>query len=335
MIGVKALPEFIIQREKDFPGSTGAFSRILRDIGLSAKIVHRAVNKAGLINMLGSIGVKNVQGEEVQKLDKLANDSFIAAFRTGGECCGVASEENENFIEIEPIDSKTPRYIVAIDPLDGSSNIDVNVSVGTIFAIYSRKSPDNGPCSLEDFLRKGSEQIASGYIIYGSSTMLVYTTGHGVNGFTLDPAIGEFCLSHPNIKIPPSGSIYSVNHGNYNGFGEGIKRFMNYCGDTDKATLRPYASRYIGSMVADVHRNLIKGGIFMYPDTEEAPHGKLRLLYEANPMAFIVEQAGGRASDGRRRILDILPTELHERVPVLMGSSDMVKKAEEFIERYG
>jgi fructose-1,6-bisphosphatase I len=231
--------------------------------------------------------------------------------------------------------SKDAKYIVALDPLDGSSNIDVNISVGTIFSIYRRVSPDHGPLTLEDFLQKGSQQAAAGYIIYGSSTMLVYTTGYGVNGFTLDPSIGEFCLSHPNMSIPKTGKIYSVNQGNFLSFSEGLKQYIRYCREIDKPTNRPYSSRYIGSMVADIHRNLITGGIFIYPGTADAPKGKLRVLYECNPMAFVMEQAGGRATDGARRILDIEPTELHERTPIFIGSEDMVLKAEEFLQKFG
>jgi fructose-1,6-bisphosphatase I len=335
MIGVETLDEFVIRKQTEYPYARGDLSRLLRDLGLAAKVVNREVNKAGLVDILGSAGTTNVQGEEVKKLDVYANTRFIAALELGGQCRGVASEENKDFITFHDEVSKNAKYIVALDPLDGSSNIDVNISVGTIFSIYRRVSPDHSPLTLEDFLQKGSQQAAAGYIIYGSSTMLVYTTGYGVNGFTLDPSIGEFCLSHPNMSIPKTGKIYSVNQGNFLSFSEGLKQYLRYCREIDKPTNRPYSSRYIGSMVADIHRNLITGGIFIYPGTADAPKGKLRVLYECNPMAFVVEQAGGRATDGARRILDIEPGELHERTPIFIGSEDMVLKAEEFLRKFG
>jgi fructose-1,6-bisphosphatase I len=331
MIGILTLDEFIIKRQAEIPHARGELSRLLRDIGLAAKVVNREVNKAGLIDILGTTGTTNVQGEELKKLDVYADKRFIAALKLGGECCGIASEENENIIVIEGGVSKNAKYIVALDPLDGSSNIDVNVSVGTIFSIYRRISSSSGPCTLEDFLQKGSKQVAAGYVVYGSSTMLVYTTGHGVNGFTLDPSIGEFCLSHPDMQIPKTGKTYSINQGNFISFPEGVKQYIRYCKQEDKATKRPYSLRYIGSMVADFHRNLISGGIFIYPPTKDAPGGKLRLLYECNPLSFIVEQAGGRATDGFQRILDIQPKELHQRTPIFIGSEEMVIKAEEFV----
>jgi len=333
MIGIETLDEFVIRKQDELPYAKGELSRLLRDIGLAAKIVNREVNKAGLVDILGTTGAINVQGEEVKKLDVYANKRFIAALKLGGECCGIASEENKDFIVIHDEISKNARYVVALDPLDGSSNIDVNVSVGTIFSIYRRAS-SGGTCILEDFLQKGSKQAAAGYIVYGSSTMLVYTTGHGVNGFTLDPSIGEFCLSHPNMQIPKAGKIYSINQGNFISFPEGVKEYIRYCKQEDKTTNRPYSLRYIGSMVADIHRNLISGGIFIYPATKDAPRGKLRLLYECNPMSFIVQQAGGRATDGFKRILDIEPKELHQRTPIFIGSEEMVLKAEEFMSQY-
>lgn len=335
MIGVETLDEFVIRKQTEYPYARGDLSRLLRDLGLAAKVVNREVNKAGLVDILGSAGTMNVQGEEVKKLDVFANTRFIAALELGGQCRGVASEENKDFITFHDEVSKNAKYIVALDPLDGSSNIDVNISVGTIFSIYRRVTPDHAPLTLEDFLQKGSQQAAAGYIIYGSSTMLVYTTGYGVNGFTLDPSIGEFCLSHPNMSIPKTGKIYSVNQGNFLSFSEGLKQYIRYCREIDKPTNRPYSSRYIGSMVADIHRNLITGGIFIYPGTADAPKGKLRVLYECNPMAFVVEQAGGRATDGARRILDIEPKELHERTPIFIGSEEMVLKAEEFLQKFG
>jgi len=333
MIGIETLDEFIIRRQTDFPYAQGELSRLLRDIGLGAKVVNREVNKAGLVDILGSAGATNIQGEEVKKLDVFANRRFIAALRLGGQCCGIASEENKEFITFDDEISKNAKYVVALDPLDGSSNIDVNVSVGTIFSIYRSISP-LGTCAIDDFLQKGSEQAAAGYIIYGSSTMLVYTTGKGVNGFTLDPSIGEFCLSHPDMKIPSTAKTYSINQGYYSSFSAGVKQYIDYCVEYDKPTGRPYSLRYIGSMVADVHRNLITGGIFIYPATKDSPNGKLRLLYECNPMSYIVEQAGGMASDGFNRILDKGVKELHQRTPIFIGSSEMVLKVEEFMGAY-
>jgi fructose-1,6-bisphosphatase I len=324
MLEFQTLGQFIIEKQADFPYAKGELSRLLRDIGIAAKIVNREVNKAGLMDILGQAGSTNIQGENQQKLDVYANEQFISALRSGGECCIVASEENEDFIPI----NNSANYVVAIDPLDGSSNIDVNVAVGTIFSIYRRKSV--GEAVLSDVLQKGTEQVAAGYIIYGSSTMLVYTTGKGVNGFTLDPSIGEFCLSHPNLTIPKTGTIYSVNEGNYVHFPTGVKQYIKYCQVEDQASKRPYTSRYIGSMVADLHRNLIKGGIFIYPVTAAAPNGKLRLVYECNPMAFVIEQAGGRATNGKDRILDLNVTELHQRSPIFIGSEEMVSCAETF-----
>ncbi len=334
MIGVETLDEFIFRKQTEFPYARGDLSRLLRDLGLAAKIVNREVNKAGLVDILGTVGTINVQGEEVRKLDVFANKRFIAALELGGQCCGIASEENKDFISFHDAALQEANYVVALDPLDGSSNIDVNVSVGTIFSIYRRASEMGGPAILEDFLQKGSSQVAAGYIIYGSSTMLVYTTGYGVNGFTLDPSIGEFCLSHPDMVIPKKGKTYSVNQGNYFSFNEGVKRFIDFCMEPDKTSGRPYSSRYIGSMVADIHRSIISGGIFLYPVTADAPKGKLRLLYECNPMAFVVEQAGGRATDGIRRILDIKPKELHQRSPIFIGSEEMVLQAERIIQEH-
>lgn len=330
MTRLLTLGQFIIEKQADFPYAKGELSRLLRDIGIAAKIVNREVNKAGLVDILGDNGTMNIQGEGQKKLDIYAHDHFINALRSGGECCVVASEENEECIFIESEISKDAKYIVAIDPLDGSSNIDVNVSIGTIFSIYRRKSK-SGTATLSDVLQKGTEQVAAGYIVYGSSTMLVYTTGKGVNGFTLDPSIGEFCLSHPNIKIPSHGRIYSINEGNYVHFPDGVKRYIKYCQEEDESTDRPYSSRYIGSMVADIHRNLLKGGIFLYPATSANPNGKLRLLYECNPMSFIIEQAGGKASDGKQRILEIEPQELHQRCPIFIGNVAMVERVEKML----
>ena len=330
---VKTLTEFIIERQADFRYAKGELTRLLSDIGIAAKIVNREVNRAGLVDILGETDSINVQGEIVKKLDIFANEQFIAALKAGGEVCAIVSEENEELIQFNDGISESGKYVVAIDPLDGSSNIDVNVSTGTIFAIYRRTSL-SGPGSLEDFLQPGTEVVAAGYIIYGSSSMLVYTTGNGVNGFTLDPSIGVFCLSHPDMKIPKSGKIYSINQGYFVHFPDGVKNYIKYCQEEDKATNRPYSLRYIGSAVADFHRNLIKGGIFIYPTTSSSPKGKLRLLYECNPLAYLVEQAGGKASDGSKRILDVQPESLHQRVPFFIGSIEMVEKAEEFMNKY-
>jgi len=333
MVIAKTLGQFIIERQGDFPYSKGELSRLLRDIGIAAKIVHREVNKAGLADILGMTGETNVQGEQVKKLDVFANEQFISALKAGGECCAIASEENEEIIPVENEMSKNAKYVVAIDPLDGSSNIDVNVSVGTIFSIFRRTSL-SGTGTVEDFLQRGTEQVAAGYIIYGSSTMLVYTTGKGVNGFTLDPSIGEFCLSHPGMKIPKLGKTYSINEGYYVHFPDGVKKFIKYCQEEDSKTNRPYSSRYIGSAVADIHRNLITGGIFIYPITSKNPQGKLRLIYESNPLAYIIEQAGGKATDGIKRILDIEPTSIHQRTPLFIGSAEMVDIASEFMLKH-
>lgn len=328
------LNEFIIMRQQEFPYAKGELSRLLTHIGLAAKIVSREVNMAGLADILGATGRINVQGEEVKKLDIFANEKFINAMFGSSEIAGMATEENPEIIADDTEMAKNAKYVLCLDPLDGSSNIDVNVSIGTIFSIYRRVSPRGHKPTEEDFMQEGTKQVAAGYIIYGSSTMLVYTTGHGVNGFTLDPSIGEFCLSHPNIKTPTNGKIYSVNEGNFHSFSNGIKKYIEYCKEQDKESGRPCTSRYIGSFVADFHRNLLKGGIYMYPATKKHPNGKLRLLYEANPMAFIIEQAGGLAVDQNgRRILDIKPTELHQRVPLFIGSRNMVEQVMQFIEQ--
>ena len=333
MSGIKTLGQFIIEKQADFSYAKGELSRLLRDIGIASKIVNREVNKAGLVDILGDAGSVNIQGEGQKKLDIFANDQFISALTSGGECCIVATEEEDEFVPIDSPVSKNAKYIVCIDPLDGSSNTDVNVAVGTIFSIYRRKSTD-GNATLKDVLQKGTEQVAAGYVIYGSSTMLVYTTGKGVNGFTLDPSIGEFCLSHPDMKIPEDGAIYSINEGNYVHFPLGVKKYIKYAQVEDAHTNRPYTSRYIGSMVGDIHRSLIKGGIYIYPTTAASPQGKLRLLYECNPMAFIIEQAGGIASDGKNRILDVVPSSLHERISIFAGSPKMVKRAEAMMAEF-
>ncbi|MDO6524682.1 class 1 fructose-bisphosphatase [Motilimonas sp. 1_MG-2023] len=328
---MKTLGEFIVEKQLDFPDASGSLSALLGAIRLAAKVVNREINKAGLVDIVGSAGGENVQGEEQQKLDLYANDKFKAAMEARGEVCGVASEEEEEFIAFQGTKSKNGKYIILMDPLDGSSNIDVNVSVGTIFSIYKRISPIGSEVTLADFLQPGHKQIAAGYVIYGSSTMLVYTTGNGVHGFTLDPSIGVFCLSHQDLKMPTQGKIYSINEGNYIKFPLGVKRYLKYCQEQVPEENRPYTSRYIGSLVSDFHRNLLKGGIYMYPTTASAPAGKLRLLYECNPIAFLAEQAGGKASDGQRRIMDIEPTELHQRSPYFVGSTEMVGKVEQFL----
>ncbi len=334
MVQPTTLGEFIVENQKDFPFATGELSQLLTSIRLAAKVVNREINKAGLADILGAMGSENVQGEAQQKLDVMANDTFMRALRSMGQVCGVASEEEEHFVAFDDDIHSDARYVVLMDPLDGSSNIDVNVSVGTIFSIYRRITPAGSPVELKDFLQPGDAQIAAGYVVYGSSTMLVYTTGNGVNGFTLDPSIGVFCLSHPDMQIPQDGKIYSVNEGNYVHFPEGVKRYIKYCQEFDEATNRPYTSRYIGSLVSDFHRNLIKGGVYLYPTGTMAPKGKLRLLYECNPLAFIVEQAGGMATDGTRRIMEIAPDELHQRVPCFIGSPRMVKTAHAFLRKY-
>ncbi len=329
----KTLGEFIIENQDSFKYSSGELSRLLNGIRLAAKVVNHEVNKAGLVDIIGEAGDTNIQGENQQKLDVLANEKFIQTLKKREIVCGIASEEEDDFISINSFDNNHQnKYVVLIDPLDGSSNIDVNVSVGTIFSIYRRVTPVGTPVSLEDFLQPGVNQIAAGYIVYGTSTMLVYTTGDGVNGFTLNPALGTFYLSHPNMKFPETGKIYSVNEGNYVHFPQGVKDYIKYCQKEEDD--RPYTSRYIGSLVSDFHRNMIKGGIYMYPKSSVASEGKLRLLYECNPMAFIAEQANGIASDGKGRIMEINPTELHQRVPFFCGSRKMVEKAEEFIRKY-
>lgn len=324
------LGQFIIERQDEFQFAKGELSRLLRDIGIAAKVISREVNKAGIAEIIGDTGEVNVQGEDVKKLDIIGNEMFTATLTRGGEVCAFASEEEEFMIPLKGTYSKNGNYVVCIDPLDGSSNIDVNVSIGTIFSIYRRVTPAGTEPTLSDVLQAGNKLVAAGYIIYGSSTMLVYSTGKGVNGFTLDNSIGEFCLSHPNIQVPKDGNIFSLNEGNSLDFPEGVTNYINWCKQKDKETNRPYNARYIGSMVADLHRNLLKGGIFIYPPTTKAPKGKLRLLFECIPMAFIVEQAGGTANTGKERVLDIQPTELHQRVPVYIGSENMVKKALEF-----
>jgi fructose-1,6-bisphosphatase I len=328
---VLTLDEFTIQQLREFPNATGELSNLLRDMGLAAKRVNVEVNKAGLVDILGDAGTVNVQGEDVKKLDVFANNQFMGVLRHGISCAGIGSEELDDFVVFDDEISNNSKYVCLFDPLDGSGNIDVNVSIGTIFSVYRRISERGKPCTKEDFLQPGRRQVAAGYIVYGSSTMMVYATRRGVNGFTLDPSIGEFTLSHPQIKCPPSGKIYSVNHGNFFQYEEGVKSYIDACQRKNRDNGGPYTQRYIGSMVSDVHRNLIKGGIFMYPATIDKPKGKLRLLYECNPFAFIVEVAGGRATNGRQPILDVQPTELHQRSALFIGSSSMMDELETYL----
>lgn len=333
---IKTLGEFILDNQKDYPDATGELTSLFSSIRLAAKVLHREINKAGLADITGAAGDENVQGEQQQKLDVYANERFKNALAQRGVVCGIASEEEEQFVKFEETKNLDGKYVVLIDPLDGSSNIDVNVSVGTIFSVYRRISPEGSHVTEEDFLQPGNKQVAAGYVIYGSSTMLVYSTGSGVNGFTYDPTIGVFCLSHPNLQIPADGTIYSINEGNYVHFPEGVKKYIKYCQEEDDATNRPYTSRYIGSLVSDFHRNLIKGGIYLYPTSSRYPEGKLRLLYECNPMAYLIEQAGGKAMAGPgQRIMDIEPTILHQRCPLFIGSPNMVDTLCEFIEANG
>lgn len=324
------LDEFTIQETRRFPQATGELSALLRDIGLACKMINKQVLKAGLVDILGKHGATNIQGEEQMKLDIYANETLISVLQNSSDCAGIASEENDTFICFDDDFSPHSKYVVLFDPLDGSSNIDVNAPIGTIFSIYRRISPLGKPCTEADFLQPGNKLMAAGYVIYGSSTMMVYATKLGVNGFTLEPSIGEFCLSHPDLKCPEKGKIYSINQGNTGKYEEGMKSFLNYCMESDKESGRPFSHRYIGSMVADMHRTLIKGGIFLYPADKSNRNGKLRLQYECNPMAFLIEAAGGLASNGRQRILDIQPAELHQRVPIYIGSENLVTKALEF-----
>ena len=328
---VLTLDEFTLQQLRNIPNSTGELSNLLRDIGLAAKRINVAVNKAGLVDILGDAGTTNIQGEDVKKLDIYANDQFMGVLRHGISCAGIGSEELDDSVVFDDEISNNSKYVCLFDPLDGSGNIDVNVSIGTIFGVYRRVSEKGKPCTKADFLQPGRNQVAAGYIVYGSSTMLVYATRRGVNGFTLDPSIGEFTLSHPNITCPETGKIYSVNHGNFFQYDPKVQDYIHACQKKTRDNGGPYTQRYIGSMVSDVHRNLIKGGIFLYPATISKPGGKLRLLYECNPFAFITEVAGGKATDGRQRILDIQPTDLHQRSPFFVGSRLMMEELEGYM----
>jgi fructose-1,6-bisphosphatase I len=329
---VQTLDEFTIQQLRDFPHATGELSNLLRNIGLAAKRVNVEVNKAGLVDILGDAGSVNVQGEKVKKLDVFANDQFIRVLQHGISCAGIASEELDDFVAFTDDKSIHSKYVCLFDPLDGSGNIDVNVSIGTIFGVYRRVTPVGTVVTKEDFLQAGSQQVAAGYVVYGSSTMLVYATRRGVNGFTLDPSVGEWTLSHPNLRCPERLKIYSVNHGSFFEFDKGVQNYIQACQSRPAAEGGPLRQRYVGSMVADVHRNLIKGGIFMYPGTSSRPEGKLRLLYECNPFAFIVTVAGGKATNGLIRTLDIIPRSLHERCPFFVGSSLMMNELENHLK---
>jgi fructose-1,6-bisphosphatase I len=334
MAALVTLNEFVMERQSDFPYASGDLTRLLTDIGIAGKIINHKVNKAGLQDILGAAANINVQGETQMKMDVFSDETLLSAMRWGGQVAGAGSEENEKYFAFDQEHCKKAKYVILFDPLDGSSNIDVNVSIGTIFSIFRRKSSIGDLANVNDFLQKGDEQVAAGYIIYGSSTMLVYTTGHGVNGFTLQPSIGEFFLSHPKMQIPEDGAIYSMNEGNLNSCEKGVQEYIAWCKESDKKTNRPYSARYIGSLVADFHRNLIKGGIYIYPGTTKNKSGKLRMQYECNPLAFIVEQAGGKATDGHRRIMEIVPTDLHQRSPLFIGSKNMVDKVEALIKQH-
>lgn len=319
-IGI-ALDRFIKNNQEQFQYASGELSQLLRDIALASKVVNREINKAGLIDIMGAMGSQNSGGENQQKLDVLANIRFTRALSKGGEACALISEETESYVDL----NNDGKYVIAIDPLDGSSNIDVNVSIGTIFSIYRRISPVGTPIQPEDILQKGTDQVAAGYILYGSSTMLVYTTGHGVNGFTYESTLGEYFLSHADLRMPPDGKIFSINEGQSLSFAPGVAKYLDYCKQNG------FTARYIGSLVADFHRNMLKGGIYIYPATAKDKNGKLRLMYECNALAFIAEQAGGLATDGKNRIMEIKPTTLHQRVPFYVGSKMMVEKAGSFL----
>jgi len=326
---VITIERHIIEGERQHPGATGNFSAVLRDLTMAFKLIWREVSKAGLVNILGSAGRENIHGDAVKKLDEFADETIYKAMYHGGHLCVMASEENEDVLHI-PDDYPKGKYVLLFDPLDGSSNIDANVTIGTIFSIYRRVS-NTGKGTLADCTQPGYKQTAAGYVVYGSSTMLVYTTGDGVHGFTLDPSIGEFLLSHENIRVPSQGKIYSINEGNYRYWNDGVKKYIKHLQEEDKPTFRPYSARYIGSMVADIHRTMLYGGIFLYPGDTRYPQGKLRLMYEANPMSFIMEQAGGAATDGKQRILDVVPTSLHQKTPLYIGSEKDVELCTEFL----
>jgi len=324
------LSQFLVEQERIHPGASGEFTGVLTDLALASKMINREVTRAGLVDILGFTGTENVHGEKVQKLDQFAHDVITRVLGSTGQLGVLASEEDEDIITV-PEGQSAGKYVVNFDPLDGSSNINANVNIGTIFSILPRVTR-SGPGGLEDCLQPGSRQLAAGYVMYGSSTMFVYTTGQGVHGFTFEPSLGEFLLSHPDVRTPERGRIYSVNESNYFNWSDGVKRYVDWLKRDEKASGRPYSTRYIGSLVADFHRNLLYGGIFLYPGDRKSPKGKLRVLYEAAPLAFIAEQAGGAASDGQRRIMDIVPTELHQRTPLFLGSAQDVRECELFIQ---
>jgi len=324
------LGEFLIGRPEEFEYDNAELGQLLNAIRLAGKVVSHEIRKAGLVDITGASGDTNVQGEQQQKLDLYANDAFINTLTNRDIVCGIVSEENDEMISISGADKRNRnKYVVVMDPLDGSSNIDVNITVGTIFGIFRRVSPVGTPVTAEDFLQPGNLQVAAGYIAYGTSTMMVYTTGNGVNGFTLNPAIGTYYLSHPNIRVPENGHTYSVNEGGYVHFPQGVKNYIKYCQAEEDG--RPYTSRYVGSMVADIHRTLLQGGIYFYPPSTGKAEGKLRLLYECNPFAFLLEQAGGMATNGHQRIMDIKPQDIHQRMPFFGGTPVMVERAMKFI----
>jgi len=330
MIGrAVTLSQFVLQQERDHPEASGEFTSVLLDIALAAKMINKAVIRAGLVDVLGATGTTNVQGERVQKLDVFAHETIMNVLGSTGQLAVVASEEDEGIVPM-PDGAPIGKYVVNFDPLDGSSNIDANVNIGTIFSILPRISR-KGHGTVEDCLQAGRRQLCAGYVLYGTTTMLVYTTGDGVHGFTYEPSIGEFLLSHPNIRTPERGRIYSVNEGNYAKWPVGVRRYVDWLKAEDKATGRPYSARYVGSLVADFHRNLLYGGIYLYPGDAKNPNGKLRLLYEGAPLAFIAEQAGGAASNGSQRIMDVAPASLHQRSPLFLGSPVDVRECEEFI----
>jgi fructose-1,6-bisphosphatase I len=326
------LEQFVIDRQKQYSHSTGAFSRLLRDVSVAAKIISRNIRRAGILDVLGETGTVNVQDERQKKLDRIAHRELVRALRKGGECCLIGSEEQADTIPLNPNAEVRERYAVFFDPLDGSSNTDVNASVGTIFSVYLLPEDRESNDVLDVALQPGAEQVAAGYVAYGSSTMFVFTTGHGVNGFTLDPSIGEFLLSHPNLRIPQEGTMYSANEADVEDFSSELQEFLRWIKRKDPETGSRIRARYIGSFVSDFHRNLLGGGLYMYPSTPYHPDGKLRLMYEANPMAFLVEQAGGRASTGYQRILDVQPSTLHQRTPLYIGSEPIVRAAEAFLQ---
>lgn len=330
----KTIYRHIIEEERKIPEATGQLSDLLQDIALSCKIISLEVNRAGLVDILGLTGDVNVQGEEVKKLDEYANEILTHSMKIGGHTCAFCSEEEESFVPVLPVYADNilqNKYICHFDPLDGSSNIDANISIGTIFSIYKRIS-FQGEGTLQDCLQPGYKQVAAGYVVYGSSTIMVYTAGKGVHGFTLDPSIGEFILSYENMKIPERAKIYSANEGNYSKWSVGFRKYIDYIKQNEPQDGRPYSARYVGSLVADFHRNLLYGGVFAYPPDNKNKNGKLRLMYEANPLALLIEQAGGKASDGQNRILDIVPNALHQRTPLFIGSNSEVSLIEKFIK---